>query len=259
VDSDGNAGRVKQDLLGMIAGIDTHFGAWRVGAAFAHNKGDISVNSRGSTADTKSSTVLVYAGGGWAGLKVNVGASYGWVDVDGDRFVNFPGFSDRTSGKYDGKIASAFGELSYAARFGGFTAEPFAGVNYVHLKTDGFTETGGAAALSVAREKREVTFTTLGLRVGTDMPVGNGAVITPQVSAAWQHGFGDTEADGRHVLGTGAAFGVQGLPIAKDNLALEAGLQASILPGGTLGVSYVGTIANGWNDHGIKLGFSLSF
>lgn len=259
IDSDGNAGQVKQDVLALTTGIDTQLGAWRIGAAFSHAKADLSVNARSSTAETRSDTVSAYAGGGWGNLKAHLGVSYGWVEVDGERTVAFPGFSDEVSSSYDGKTASAFAELSYAATLGTVTVEPFAGINHVHLKTDGFRESGGVAALAVSRRERDVTFSTLGLRLGTDIAASEKAVVTPMVSAAWQHGFGDVEAKGRHVLGTGAGFDLRGVPMAKDNLALEAGVQASIMPGGTLGISYTGNIADRWNDHGLKLGLSFAF
>lgn len=257
---DGNAARATQSSYGFITGIDTLLGDWRIGLAFSHGEDKVRMDSRGSNATVTGSTVAAYVGGGWNNLRARVGGSYGWLDVRGDRKVAFPGLTEDVSGNYDAKSASAFAELSYAATLGKALVEPFAGVNHVRLKADGFAERGGAlSALSVGGYTRDVTYTTLGLRMGAVVPVSDHAVITPRVSAAWLRGFGDLAAEGRHTLAAGQAFSIEGLPATRDALRLEAGAQANILPGGSLGVSYVGNIADRWTDHGLKLGFSYSF
>jgi len=91
------------------------------------------------------------------------------------------------------------------------------------------------------------------------LPVSKQAVITPRVSAAWLHGFGDIAAEGQNSLATRETFSIQGLPAARNAVRLDAGLQANILPGGSLGVAYVGNLADRWSDHGLRIGFSYSF
>jgi outer membrane autotransporter protein len=260
VKGDGNAARATQSSFGFITGIDTLLGDWRIGVAFNHGEDKVQVDDRGSRATVTGSALAAYAGGGWGNLRARVGASYDWLDVKGTRNVVFPGFSEDVSGSYDGKSASAFAEMSYAAALGNALVEPFAGVNHVHLKTDGFVENGGAlSALGVSGQTRDVTYTTLGLRLGAVLPVSDRAAITPHVSAAWLHGFGDVAAEGRHTLATGEAFSIKGLPATRNALRLEAGAQANILPGGSLGISYVGNVADRWNDHGLRMGFSYNF
>ncbi|MGL3822949.1 autotransporter domain-containing protein [Sphingopyxis sp. R3-92] len=258
--SDGNAAAATQNSFGFITGIDTMLGDWRVGVAFNHGEDKVQIDDLGSRATVTGSAIAAYVGGGWGKLRARVGGSYGWQDVKGERNISFPGVSEQVSGEYNGKSASAFAELSYAATLGKLMVEPFAGANHVRLKTDGFDETGGAlTALTVGSHKRDVTYTTLGLRLGAVLPVSEQAVITPRVSAAWLRGFGDVAAEGRHKLATGESFSIEGMPATRNALRLEAGLQANILPGGSLGVSYVGNMADRWSDHGLKLGFSYSF
>lgn len=260
VKGNGNASRATQSGAGFVTGIDTLLGDWRIGAAFSHNEDKVRVDSLGSEATVTGSALAAYIGGGWQNARLRIGGSYGWLDVKGKRTVAFPSLSETVAANYDGKSASAFAELSYAASFGRAQVEPFAGVNYVHLRTDGFAETAGAVgALDVARQTRDVTYTTLGLRLGTVLPVSDEAAITPRVSAAWLRGFGDLGARGRHSLSSGQSFTIEGLPATRNALRLEAGAQANILPGGSLGIAYVGNMADRWSDHGLKLGFSYSF
>lgn len=258
--SNGNAARASQSSFGFITGVDHLLGDWRIGVAFSHGKDDVRVNGRGSEASVTGNSAVAYVGGGWGAFRSRIGASYTWLDVEGTRRVVFPGIAENVSGNYDGKAAAAFGEISYGLSLGAALVEPFAGVNHVHLKTDRFAESGGAlTGLDVARTTRDVTYTTLGLRLGAVLPVTEQAAITPRVSAAWLHGFGDVEARGLHRLPTGDAFTIEGLPVVRNALRLEAGAQANILPGGSLGISYVGNLSDQWRDHGLKLGFSYSF
>jgi len=257
--SDGNAAPVSHHQFGFITGLDTAIGAWRLGAAFGHNEAKVRVDQRASSATATTSTVAIYAGGGWGNLRLHAGGAYAWHDVDGRRDVTFPGFTETVTASYDGKSLSGFAELSYAAQLGQTTVEPFAGVNHVHLKSDPFTEAGSSAALEAGRIKRDVTFTSLGLRLGTQMPLSDRAVLTPRLSAAWQHGFGDVTAHGPARLASGAAFSAQGLPLARNALLLEGGATANILPGGSLSLAYTGNIASRWSDHGLKIGFSYGF
>lgn len=57
----------------------------------------------------------------------------------------------------------------------------------------------------------------------------------------------------------GAPFAIAGAPIARDALALEAGLDIALSRKATLGMSYSGQIASGTQDHGLKANLTVSF
>ena len=54
-------------------------------------------------------------------------------------------------------------------------------------------------------------------------------------------------------------FAIAGVPIARDSLLAEAGLDLAIGRNATLGVSYVGQIARNVQDHAAKGKFSWKF
>jgi subtilase-type serine protease len=58
---------------------------------------------------------------------------------------------------------------------------------------------------------------------------------------------------------TAAAFVVAGVPIARDSLLAEAGLDLAINRNATIGVSYTGQIADNVQDHAAKGKFSWKF
>ena len=139
--------------------------------------------------------------------------------------------------------------------------EPFAGGAWVRLDTDGTTERGGAAALNVSSNRFEVGYSTLGIRAASLIPIGDGMVLIPRASAAWQHAFDSVTpaAALAFQLAPAVPFVIAGVPIARDSLLAEAGLDLAIGRNATLGVSYTGQIASNAQDHGAKGKFSWKF
>jgi subtilase-type serine protease len=91
------------------------------------------------------------------------------------------------------------------------------------------------------------------------IPLGD-MVLVPRASAAWQHAFNSvTPAATVAFLSTGASFVVTGVPIARDSLLAEGGLDLAVNRNATIGVSYVGQIAGNVQDHAAKGKFSFKF
>ena len=86
-------------------------------------------------------------------------------------------------------------------------------------------------------------------------------VLIPRATLAWQHAFDNVTPDGvARVPGrAGVPFVIAGVPIARDSLLAEAGLDLAIGRNATLGVSYVGQIARNVNDHAAKGKFGWRF
>ncbi|WP_066560148.1 autotransporter outer membrane beta-barrel domain-containing protein [Croceicoccus bisphenolivorans] len=257
--ADGNAATAIDNEFGFVTGVDVGLGAWRVGAAFTYATGEVRVNDRDSAVDTDTKAVSAYAGGGLGNLRAHFGATYSWHDLDGRRNIELSGLSEENLAEFDGKTGSVFGELSYVAQTGGLKLSPFVAGSYAHLKTDGFNESGAVSGLKVESGKRNVGFSRLGMRAAGDWRVGEDAVISPTVSAAWRHAFGDREGLSAQSFSTSDVFEVEGTSLPKDVLEVQAGFDSEIMPGGSIGASYVGSFASGWRDHGLKIGFSYGF
>src|SRR6185503_21089250 len=120
-------------------------------------------------------------------------------------------------------------EIGHRLAFGGVVAEPYAGLAYVHLSTDTFTETGGAAALFGTGNTQDIGYSTLGIRAATSLALQHGMTLMPRASLAWQHAFGNvTPVAALALQATGAGFGVTGVPVARDAALIEAGLTLDI-------------------------------
>ncbi len=87
----------------------------------------------------------------------------------------------------------------------------------MHLGTAGFTETGQTAALSGAGINEDVGYSSLGLRLASNVALEGGQVLTPHASAYWQHAFGDvTPVETLSFLSTGTGFITAGVPLARN-------------------------------------------
>jgi fibronectin-binding autotransporter adhesin len=193
----------------------------------------------------------LYGGAKFDNWALRAGAAYTWQQIDMSRGVFFPGFSELLDSDYSADTAQVFGEVGYGMALGGASLEPFAGVAYVNLETDGFAERSGHAALDALGTSDSVGFTTLGVRDSTNFQVGAMA-LTARGTLAWRYAFGDTDPVARVAFNQGLPFGVAGLPVAENAAVVEVGLDANINEDVKLGVSYSGQIASDVQDHGFQ-------
>lgn len=256
---DGNASTVRRNTGGILVGADVQvMQRGRAGLLAGYSNSSIQAAERNSSATVDNFHLGTYGGAQWGDLALRVGFAYTWHTLSTVRSIAFQGFSDTVKGRYSGGTAQAFGELGYGLQAGGATIEPFANVAYVGLRTDGFSETGGAAALTSGGSFADATFTTLGARASTDFTVG-GVVATAKGSAGWRHAFGDTTPGSTLAFAGGGAFTVLGVPIAQDSAVIDAGVDVSLAPSVDLGVSYGGQFGAGASDQSVRGTLNVRF
>jgi outer membrane autotransporter protein len=84
--------------------------------------------------------------------------------------------------------------------------------------------------------------------------------LTPRVSAAWQHAFGDVNPAAALTFQTlGTSFTAAAAPIARDAATLDAGLDLRVTPQATLGLFYLGQLAASAQDHSVRGSFTWRF
>ncbi|AXA71961.1 hypothetical protein CE205_15810 [Achromobacter insolitus] len=259
IDSDGNAARVKSSTAGFLMGADTPVSdAWRLGMMAGYSRTDFDVQDRASSGNSDNYHLGAYGGGQWGALGLRGGVAYSWHDITTRRSVSIPSFTDRLKANYDGRTAQVFADLSYRIDTSSVSFEPFANVAYVNLKTDGYTESGGAAALRAKGQTTDTTFTTLGTRASSSFELA-GAQAAARGSLGWRHAFGDVNPVAAQTLSAGNSFTVAGVPIAKDSAVIEAGVDVQITSRATFGLSYQGQLASSTQDHGVRAGLNIRF
>ncbi|HMK78446.1 MAG TPA: autotransporter domain-containing protein, partial [Xanthobacteraceae bacterium] len=258
---DGNAAGVSRDLAGFISGVDTRVGTnGRVGFAAGYTSSQNNTDGRGS-ADIETGHVAAYGGWSVGALNLRGGADLAFHTIATDRTIAFPGFFDRAFSSYDGATGQIFGELGYGFALANLAVEPFAGAAFVSVHTDSGSERALLAGLNFASANFDVGYSTLGVRAAALVPLGNGMVLIPRASLAWQHAFGSTTAsDGlAFQAAPNAPFTIAGVPIARDAALVEAGLDLALNPHATIGVSYTGQLAGNVTDNAAKGKFSWKF
>lgn len=259
VDGVGDAADFGRSTGGFVGGVEGSVGDWLVGLSASYSRSSYDVTDRASTGSSDNYQFGVYGGTQFGDLGLHLGASYGRSDISTERSVVFPAFSEQLSAEYGAQTLQAYGELDYRIDAGAVALSPFAGLALAYSKTDEFSETGGdIAALSSDGSSAGNAFTTLGVRATAPISFGEmSGNVHGQIG--WQHALTDDDSVTDLSLNTGASFDSQGVPIAKDALTLEAGLDFAVSDQATITASYSGQLANGASNQGIKIGFDMKF
>jgi outer membrane autotransporter protein len=262
IDGDGNAAGVNRDLVAFFTGVDHRFGDnWRAGIAGGYVNSSVSDSARASSANIDTAQLGAYAGAKYGPWNWRTGAAASWSTIGTNRNIQFPGFADVATAHYGAATAQLFNEVGYGMAFGAVAAEPFAGLAWMHLSTEGFNETAAtAAALSASSRQDDVGYSTLGARAATTTTMWNGMALTARASAAWQYAFGDvTPSAVLAFAGSTSTFTVAGVPLARNAALLETGFDLAITPKASVGLSYTGQLAQGLADNSVKGNLTVRF
>lgn len=252
-DGDDNAARLSHRTTGFIGGADTAAGDWRLGALAGYSRDGITVADRASSGSGDSYHLGIYGGTQAAGINLRGGASYSWHAFNIARAITFNGFAAPASGHVTGDTVQGFAEAGYPLDAGSVSLEPFGNIAHVDVSLGGLQESGGAADLRVGGNDSAVTFTTLGAHLSHAAELRDTS-LSLRASLGWRHALGDVVPASVNSFVGGGGFAVAGVPVARDNLAAEAGLDAAIADDLTLSASYTGQYATNARDSGGKLG-----
>lgn len=257
-DGNGNAAGLETSTGGFLLGADAPLGDWRLGLLAGYSHASFDADARHSSGSSDNYHLGLYGGTQWGNLGFRSGLAYSLHDVETSRFVAIPGLADGLKSGYDASTFQAFGEFGYRIDTPTASFEPFGNLAYVRLHTDGFSEQGGAAALSGASSTMETTFTTLGLRASTEVALGE-MQATARGMIGWRHAFGDTTALSTHAFAGSDAFTVAGTPIAENAAVIGAGFDLNLTDATTLGLSYQGQFGDGVQQNGFDAKFQVRF
>lgn len=240
---DGDASSLSQSSGGLFVGGDGAVGGgWRLGGAVGYIGSHNSIDDTSSRTNVDSYTATLFGGrnfqAGPGHIRFMAGAAYTWHDIDAKRDVAAGSLNQRLESSYHASSTQVFTELGYKLPLGdAYTIEPFAGLAWNQLRTRGFEESGGTAALHGSSNSDDVTSTTLGLRGGWEF----GSDRTPgrlTASLGWRHAMGDVKPKQQLAFEGGSTFSVTGVPIARDAAVLGLGAEMAITRNTTAGIAY---------------------
>ncbi len=257
IDGNGNAVDVAADSRGLRGGIEAAFGTARFGIAAGHDDGDLRLAGRSSSATLTSTHAGVYAAGTLGRVGVRAGATHSWLDI-GTARDTAPALAQQLTASYDGRIIQGFAEAGYSLPVGPGAIEPFAGVDALWLKTDGFREQGGSLALTSVGQTQSYVWSTLGAK--GSFGLGSGSPISANFKAGWQHALSDTSVASDVAFANGGPiFSIEGAPLVKDAGLLDVGLSWDASRAIRLGVSYTGTLSDRGDTHAGRAALSIAF
>ncbi|OLO06084.1 autotransporter outer membrane beta-barrel domain-containing protein [Salinicola socius] len=260
-DGDDNAAGLERSIHGLFVGVDTMMGAsesdaWRLGMAAGYGRSDYDVDRRDSSADIDSYTLVAYAGRSFGPLGLRLGAAQSWHDVDTRRSIDVADF-ETAKASYDARTAQVFGEIGISLTAGRTRLEPYAGLAYVDLHSDGYQESG-KAGLHGQDGDADVTFSTLGLRSTTPFEIGS-VNAGWQAAVGWQHAFGERTPTADQAFRVGDTFSVDAVPVGEDAITLETGIDMAISPATSVGVGYTGRLASDARDQSVDANLKIRF
>ena len=255
-DGTGNTAGADNDVAGVVFGVDRGLGDfWRVGVLGGYSRTHLSQDALSSSGTTDSWSLGLYGGATVGATGLSFGAIHNWHSIDMNRTIIFPGVNQALGANYDARSWQLFAQAGHKLELDRVLLEPFAGISYISLNTDGFTESGGSAALTASSDTQSTTFTTLGIR--TVLGVTDRIQTTGMIG--WRHAFGDIDPLSIVSLAGSNPFTVTGAPIAEDALVTELGFEAKLSENAFLSASYDGQFGNGATTHGFNADFLLEF
>ncbi len=233
-----------------------------IGGMFGYGHTHATLDSLGSnaTVDTYSPAVYAsYSSGGWY---ANALSSYGFANYDQNRNVAIGAFTGTAHSSPGGDQIVGNLDGGYDFHCSHWTVGPTAGMQYVHLNVDGFSEIGlPGADLSVNQNESDSLRSRLGGRVSYAVQDGE-MTFTPHLSASWQHEFLDqSRGITSQFDGVGAGSFVVNTPNpSRDSALVDVGLDAEIDKTLTVFADY--TVQAGQSNYfgqsvqaGVKIGF----
>ncbi|MEI9999335.1 MAG: autotransporter outer membrane beta-barrel domain-containing protein [Verrucomicrobiota bacterium] len=222
-------------MLGADYRIDRHF---TLGALLAYGHTDANLDHNGSSATVDSYSPGVYASyvnGGWYG---NGLFSYGYNSYTEDRNVSIGTLSGTNHGAPQGNQYTGNLTGGYEFQRGGWKFGPVASLQYVNLGINSFSEQG-PAALNIQSQSEESLRSQLGIEARYALKTGS-VILTPHISASWQHEFLDDSAgitSQFNQVGAGS-FTVQTENPQRDSAFIDVGLDAQVAGSVTLFADY---------------------
>lgn len=259
-DGNGNAAGYERTGGGLVAGLDKAVTeTWRLGAYGGFGATSFDVNARSSSGDTTSLTAGLYSGHRFGAFSLHGGSSMTWHGVDVTRNVRITGLNETLTSDYSAWTGQIFAEAAYTVDLPQARLSPFLGASLVVNHTDGFTETGGQAALKVSAEDDTTGASTLGLRAETAPLLLGESFLHFSGTIAWRHAIGDVTPQSTMRFDGGDPFVVGGAPLERNSALVAAAMTWSRGSALSLDLGYTGEIGETSQEHGARAGFSLQF
>ena len=262
LDKQGGSAGLKHGTQGLSLGADWALDhAWRVGVMGA--KTTTNLDAQRFSADLDSWHLGGYAVRQDGPLALRLGAIYSDHAGKNKRSIHLLDYKEQLRGDYTAQSQTVFSELGYQLGSEDISIEPFAGLGYQRYHRDGFKEKGGLSALNVGSQTQQNLNSTFGLRVATVYRFDNRMSLTPHLTTGWKHLYGDVNSRVRQSYrvapGLIDSFTTTGTALDRDNLNMSAGLDLTLSPQHTVGLTYNGEAGTNSRSQGLMGQWQMKF
>lgn len=221
------------DGFGLAAGVEgaeTGLGTFGIQTNFLN----VNVDENGAAAAENLSGSTLSAGVYWrasvGGLQASAGATGGYAWMQGERaVVDLDGGLSRTAtSDWTAMLGTGHVALSWTAEAGRFYARPMLRADYIYLREDSRTESGGGEAIDLVIDERtgQQLAAFAGLALGATFGDPEGMLWRPEITAGYRaltgDGAGATTA--RFVSG-GPAFRLDAPELDDGAMVVRAGVR----------------------------------
>lgn len=204
------------------------------------SSGDVAYSLSRDGSDIASTHVGLYGSFNTDSCYLDSVLTYTPLQYDTVRYVDLTG--ERLTGNFDGRAVGGYFEAGVNWRRNEHClVQPLAAFQFSHLAVDGYTESGGASALTYGPQSYDSYTGSLGVRATRVLcKQANGCSALIQLRGRWTHEFGDAGSSVlAHFAGSpGATFTVSDEHVASDSAVLGAGLSAQLNNNTWLSVDY---------------------
>ncbi|MDO8421636.1 MAG: autotransporter domain-containing protein [Parvibaculum sp.] len=226
---------------GLLVGADRSLGiGFTAGVAGGYSYTDIEDNF-GSSGTVSTGRLAVYGRyqQGIYGVDAVIGYGHDWFDAD----RGVAGQVASSSHEGDEVNAAIAAHVKLAA--GDYVVTPKAGVSYVHLWEDGYTETGAPGFnLNVAAREIDSLRPFISVDVARSFTTAGGTKLTPHVNAGYSREVMDNAPTSSVSVG-GGSFLVSGVSPSRDRVSLGAGLDVALNKDVSVQIGYKAVLPTG--------------
>ena len=246
----------EQALFGGADGIAV--GNWTVGFAGGVSRSSGRIDAQGAGMRSTNGDLAVYGQTTFGPVKASLGAGVTLSGVETTRAISFGGVNSSIGTSYTRLSGQVFGELGYGLALGDVELTPFVSGALVGLSSAPYSESGSAFALSGTLAGQTQGITVAGLRVSTEIPVGE-AALSANAMVGWQHVFGDAQGSASQALAGGPAFRTVGAGASRDAVVVDLGINYALGKGVTAGLSSSGRLGASSGSGAVKGSFKVAF
>jgi hypothetical protein len=241
------------ELAGLAIGIDHRFtDGFSGGLSYGQAKNTVESDAAGSSTDIDSHLAALYGNYVKGSVYLNGAVTTGKESYDSRRSILIGSASTPVTSRHDARTLSAAFGGGVLLRAGGGWIDPHLTLRYTQLEEDGFTETGGGAALTVAANTAEAFVSELGVRWAQTFAANGNSAWSPEASIGWLHDFSGTRLiNAAYVGAPDASFAVEGQPVERDGALIGLGMTYRARGGFVSFLRYTAELRSGYMAQGV--------